>query len=197
MVVPSARVCVVSVTATAEYGAPVTTFPGCISSNPRIFMRAPNGSPAMNPSDGGGPGGGSCAFRAAPLQSTAAVKTDKIQFLFIPVSPLLLSCCFSPKRGERAARNSIARLRQAIGLRLAIRAEQQIHLHHVVRVLFIDRQSQRAKRAAFHLHPHYCRVVQQPGDRSGYQCEFVAIVFGNQGAAKFRPVRNSMSGDCH
>jgi len=77
-------------------------------------------------------------LRAAALDSMAAVKIDKIHFLFIPDSPLLLSCCFSPARGWLAARNSIARLRQAIRLRLAVGAEQQIHLHDVVRVLFID-----------------------------------------------------------
>ena len=77
-------------------------------------------------------------MRVAALLSTAAVKTDKIHFLFILDSPLLLSGCFSPARGWQAAQNSIARLRQSIRLRLAIGAEQQIHLHDVVRVLLID-----------------------------------------------------------
>src|ERR1700720_773081 len=112
MVVPSASVCVDSVTPTAEYGAPVTTFPGCISSNPRIFMRPPIGPSGINSSCGGGPGGGSCAFRATALLSRAAVKTDKIHFLFIPDSPLLLPCCLSPERGECAAQK-ISRLTAA------------------------------------------------------------------------------------
>jgi len=46
MVLPSARVCRVSVTATALYGAPVTTLPGCISPKPRISIRAREAPPA-------------------------------------------------------------------------------------------------------------------------------------------------------
>src|SRR5437899_10010257 len=194
MVVPSTRACVVSVMPTAVYGAPATTFPGCISSNPRIFMRAPIGPPGISSSCGGGPGGGSCAPSTAALLNIAAVKTDRIHFLFIPISPLLLSCCFSSERGKRAARNSIARFRKSIGLRLPIGAKQQIHLHDVSRMIFIYRQSQRTKRTALHLDTYNRGVVPHSRNCAGDQCKLFAVICGNQGAAELGPSGDGVHG---
>src|SRR6266566_1594718 len=98
MRLPSASVCVVSETATALNGAPVTTFPPCIPSNPSSSMRSPMG-PAIQPTPaspciisacGGGGGGASCA-PANPALNPSAPQRIKLMpnVRFIIPSPLL------------------------------------------------------------------------------------------------------------
>src|SRR5579863_663912 len=146
MLVPSASVWVVTITVIAEYGAPVTTLPGCISSKPRISIRGPISPPRpMPPCGGGGPsGGGSCARNIAGLARSAPNSTASIQFLPIPVSPLLLSRFFCCARGKRIAQKLVRCFRQTIRLWLPVGPHQQIHLHHIVGVLFIHGQTQSA-----------------------------------------------------
>src|SRR5215471_5000229 len=150
MVLPSASVCFVSVTAMAVYGAPVTTLPGCTSAKPSSSMRGPIGpSGPPGASGGGGPGGGSCARTAEAPQSSAAANTAWINFLFIRISPLL--SLVSIWQRFRCA-NLFRRFRQPHRLRQSIVTNQQIHLDQIRRVLLVHRKTQSSQRAALHLH---------------------------------------------
>src|SRR5216683_2917817 len=98
MRLPSASVCVVSETATALNGAPVTTFPPCIPSKPSSSMRSPMG-PAIQPTPAspciisacGGGGGGACCAPANPALNPSAPQRIKLMpnVRFIIPSPLL------------------------------------------------------------------------------------------------------------
>src|SRR5437879_7847203 len=95
---PSPRVCVVSETAVALNGAPVTTFPPCIPSKPSNSMRSPigpanipsPGPPGICASGGNGGGGAPCASNdpAAPASIPARSRfTHTLRFIIS--SPLL------------------------------------------------------------------------------------------------------------
>src|SRR5216683_2782579 len=99
MRLPSASVCVVSETATALNGAPVTTFPPCIPSKPSSSMRSPMGPATQSPpgppcsmiSACGGGGGGACCAPANPVLNPSAPQRIKLMpnVRFIILSPLL------------------------------------------------------------------------------------------------------------
>src|SRR6266702_5058720 len=97
MRLPSASVCVVSETATALNGAPVTTFPPCIPSKPSSSMRSPMGpatqSPPASPCiiSACSGGGGACCAPANPALNPSAPQRIKLMpnVRFIILSPLL------------------------------------------------------------------------------------------------------------
>src|SRR5215470_746879 len=169
MVFPSARVCVVSVTATALYGAPVTTLPGCISPKPKISTFAPTGPPGPPmtvtiPSSAPGGGGttrGSCAVNTLAPSRKTPPETKPIHFVFILASPLL-------SRYQFLCRKSVARgLWQTQCLRLTICRNQQIHLNPIRRAFFAYGQAEGAKSPALQLHAHYRGVVQKARHAAG------------------------------
>src|SRR6266700_1961091 len=98
MRLPSASVCVVSETATALNGAPVTTFPPCIPSKPSSSMRSPMGPAIQSPPgppcsiiSACGAGGGACCAPANPALNPSAPQRIKLMpnVRFIIPSPLL------------------------------------------------------------------------------------------------------------
>src|SRR5580704_5468364 len=205
MDVPSGRVCVVSVEAVAENGAPLTAFPPCKPSNPISSTWSPNGPGPPGPPGPpcimtSGAGGASCA-RVVPTPSNnaaaSAVQAKHLRF----ISVLL----FSPERFQRnflceppnpwrttspQLRRSVLRpykiapllrLRQANGLRLSVLTDEQVNLNPFVGALFVDGQAEVTEGAALHANTHDGTVARFLSHAAGKQREILGIVGGNEG----------------
>src|SRR5712692_3456190 len=149
---PSASVCVVSETATALNGAPVTTFPPCIPAKPSNSMRSPMGpyitSPSGPPgciiaSEGGCGGGAFCAqvIPADKINEQPRIRLP-INLRFILSSPLL-------SRTEKLFA-FLLRLGQTDGLRQSVVADEQIHLNPFAGAVFVHRQAENTEGTALH-----------------------------------------------
>src|SRR5437899_10982612 len=143
-------VCVVSETATALNGAPVTTFPLCIPAKPsnsmrspmRPYMKSPSGPPGCIRASGRG-GGALCAL-AIPAPNTNAHPRIKlpIHLRFILFSPLL-------SQTEKLFA-FLLRLGPTDGLRQSVVADEQIQLDPFTGPGLVHRQSENTKGAALH-----------------------------------------------
>src|SRR5690242_1319672 len=195
ILLPSERVCVLSETAVAVNGEPVTTFPPCTPPNPSSSILSPKngpapGSPASGPCPramyfGVGSGLTSCAA-AGSEKSTIALATpryvshrDVISILkglidsSSPFSSLLTNFLPRACRLDRI-------LMQAYRFRDAVFPDQQVHLNPVGNPILIHRQAERAQRPTLHSHLHHRSVFRLLRDASRQQRERTAVVVRQQ-----------------